>query len=176
MQTTSEVYHIDRIQDNNAQLKENFCRLSCLQVIQTLLEAGADVERQLRIKMYNISGRRIYAAIVTPLTLAVYCGFWQAVDILLQNNASWNAVADHELYKDSKSDEDNVDRCSMENVLETPCYRSLLQCVTKSGRYKYLKRAFQEWKDRHPDVDVGQHDYCDDPEVWNDASEEYDDR
>ena len=144
----------------------DFRRKSSLPMIQVLLNSGADVDRQCLVKFEGLrAGHQDVMALVTPLTIAAYCDCWQAADMLLGNNAKWNAIKDYELVQDDESIQDIVNRYSMEDMLEIPRFQSLLQCVTKSAKYPYLGKAFEDWKVRHPNCDVGQHDKCDGPEV-----------
>lgn len=113
-----------------------------LLVIKTLLEAGADIDRQLEVKLQDYEEMTI---IVTPLVLAVICGFPEAVSVLLNAGAKWGAGARENLQNE---DLQNVlVLCSFERLLEKrPQHESTIQRAIEIGGHQTLKDAIEIWK------------------------------
>lgn len=108
-----------------------------LEVVKTLVYAGADVNQQLLMKYVDVCNNDEYrTAIVTPLTLAITCGFSGAATVLLNAGARCNAVADEE-----PEWQNEEDWCSIKGLLNAmPRYIDIVRHVVDlSGDTDFAK-------------------------------------
>lgn len=112
-----------------------------LQTMRTLLEAGADVNRQFVLRRSEDDSEFI----VSPLTLAVMCRSWRAACILLDGGADCDARA-----HDPSVGED---LCSIEAFLEefwavNPEFEESVKDFIDRCEHQGLKLALERWQDR----------------------------
>ena len=108
-----------------------------LQMIRTLVKAGADVNQQLGV----ICEPPINVIITTPFILALMAGFWRGACILLDSGADWEAIACEKL-------PNTKDVCSIERLLEIePECEELVQRVVDFCEHQELKGALEHWRD-----------------------------
>jgi hypothetical protein len=128
-----------------------------LQVIQSLLKAGAKFDKELVIR--HPGHERPIGFIMTPLILACSCGFWQAACILLDAGADWDATA-HDVWPNSE------DLCSIDRFLDRfPGFEKLVQMVVDFGKHQGFTKALKRWQnanqiggdDQSTDESGGQH-------------------
>lgn len=117
-----------------------------LLVIKILLDAGADIDRQLQVTINDIPDHcEDMTVIVTPLVLAVICGFSEAVSVLLNAGAKWEAIKDEDLQDEDL--QDVIILCSLERLVERiPRHESTIQRAIDIAGHQAWKDAFEHWK------------------------------
>ncbi|KAL8993464.1 MAG: hypothetical protein Q9169_006320 [Polycauliona sp. 2 TL-2023] len=122
-----------------------------LQIVQMLVDSGADVNQQDTHLDYLYANGAANGAVKgirwTPFLLAVSSAKWEVARLLLDKGADWNAI--------SNSDEAGVrDLCSIKNVLDTYPVRSaeweqrLLELATDTGLKEFLEQRQRNEKCR----------------------------
>lgn len=98
-----------------------------LQIIRTLLDAGANVHQQLVIGLHTV--RRT----ITPLSLALLSGFWAATCILLDEGADFSSI-----------------NTLLNNV---PKLEESVQHAVDSRGHQGLKRVLERWREGYVQSD-----------------------
>ena len=117
---------------------DEVCVDAKLQIIKTLVQAGANVHGQLIIHFENAAKK----AFTNPLSLAFFSGFWRAACILLDEGADCNATA-------SKNPRRFRDLCSVSTLLDAiPEVEGWVQRAVDFGGHPGLTKALEHWRER----------------------------
>ena len=114
-------------------------------LIKVLLEAGADIDRQLKVDLMITDGPfEDIMIVVTPLILAVICGFTKAVSVPIDAGARWEAIGNGNF-----QDEDiqsSIALCSLEKLLKRiPQFEYNVRRIIEVGGLPILTGALDKW-------------------------------
>ena len=108
-----------------------------LRVSKLLLASNANVEQQLEMEIVE---NVCVSAILTPLTLAIFCDKHEVASLLLNSGADWNATA-------NLNHEGVRDLCSVRNLLMLiPLLKSTVQRVVEKSGHRGLKETLEQWR------------------------------
>lgn len=153
------VYLADKIDSAHNTENEGVCSERSLQSIKMLLNAGADVDKQLALYFDDSFQAKPRGAIVTPLVLAVMCGFWRAAIILLDAGANCDAAIVDYSQNRIESSHNWLDLCSIGSLLdesddEPEVEKSVRRVVAFSG-HQGLETVLKRWEDLRGTSDHG---------------------
>ena len=134
---TQEDFHVGKIEER---------QVSTLQMTGILVEYGADVDRQLPLRLLVDHGKAT-DLIVTPLMLALLCDNLTVASRLLRAGAVWDATPHFDL-------ESIIEVCSIRQLLGhyPDCEDIVQQAIGSSGHWA-LAATLTEWRSLRDKVD-----------------------
>ncbi|KAL8868535.1 MAG: hypothetical protein Q9198_008145 [Flavoplaca austrocitrina] len=121
-----------------------------VQITRMLVQSGADVNYQLRLELQDVNQgyAGVHDCVTTPLVLALALGKYTIASLLLDNGASWDAIA-----SDARVDNEPKgisDLCSVRELLRhlhyEPKQEDTVRRAAKLSACDGLMTVLEEWK------------------------------